>query len=222
MSDEEYNKRLYSDYFGWGKAVYVCTIKIKTLKNHIMKKLKRIVLLMVFTYGALLLISCSNNDIPTPTPEPEPEVTFVLKLKSTDIVDFKKIEGGKTTDIAQGEAETIFGKRIELITPSELQFDGDSLSIVKGNGIVEQYTIKWQDGELFLHSGAEDNWAYCGKRCDDGRFILNTGVFSRTTENEQRKLFITGQDYSLSSYDKVLANADDVVVWLRMEFVFVK
>lgn len=187
-----------------------------------MKKLKRIVSILCFMFGVLILISCSNNDIPTPLPEPEPEVTFVLKLKSTDIVDFKKIEGGKTTDIAQGEAKTIFGKRIELITPSELQFDGDSLFIVKGNGIVEQYAIKWQDGELFLHSDAEDNWTYCGKLSDDGRFILNTGIFSRTTENEQRKLFITGQDYSLTSHDKVLANADDVVVWLRMEFVFVK
>ena len=187
-----------------------------------MKKLKRIVLLLFFTYGALLLIACSNNDIPTPTPEPEPEVTFVLKLKSTDIVDFKKIEGGKTTDIAKGEAETIYGKRIELITPSELQFDGDSLSIVKGNGIVEHYAIKWQDGELFLHSDAENNWEYCGKRSNDGRFILNTGMFSRVAENEQRKLFITGQDYSLTSHVKLLANANDVVVWLRMEFVFVK
>ncbi|NLD24204.1 MAG: hypothetical protein GX670_08250 [Bacteroidales bacterium] len=189
-----------------------------------MKYFVRIIALLFVTYGALLLISCSNNDIPTPTPEPEtePEVTFVLKLKSTDIVDFKKIKGGKTTDIAQGEAKTIFGKRIELITPSELQFDGDSLSIVKGNGIVEHYAIKWQDGELFLHSDVEDNWEYCGKRSDDGRFILNTGMFSRVAENEQRKLFITGQDYSLTSHDKLLANADDVVVWLRMEFVFEK
>lgn len=187
-----------------------------------MKYISRIIALLFVTYGALLLISCSNNDIPSPTPEPEPEVTFVLKLKSTDIVDFEKIEGVKTTDIAQGEEKTIFGKRIELITPSELQFYGDSLSIVKSNGIVEHYSIKWQDGELLLHSDVEENWAYCGKLSNDGGFILNTGMFSRTTENEQRKLFITGQDYSLTSHDKLLANADDVVVWLRMEFVFEK
>ena len=205
------------------KAVYVCTIKIKTLKNHIMKKLKRIIALLFVTHGALLLISCSsNNDIPSPIPEPEPEVTFVLKLKSTDLVDFKKIVGKEITNIAKGEAETIFGKRIELITPSQLQFHGDSLSIVKGNGIVEQYAIKWQDNELFLYSDTEAKWEYCGKRSEKGQFLLNTGLFSRLSESQQRKLYITGQDYSLTSHDKLLANADDVVVWLRMEFVFEK
>ena len=163
---------------------------------------------------------CSSDLVPIP--EPEPEEVFVLKFKSSEIKELKKIEGNKTIDIAKGEAGNIFGKRVEMVTPIELQFNGDLLSIVKPYDVVENYAIKWQDGELFLHSDAEDNWGYCGKRSDDGRFILNTGMFSRTTENEQRKLFITGQDYSLTSPDKVLANADDVVVWLRMELVFEK
>lgn len=187
-----------------------------------MKKLKRIVSLLCFIYGALLLISCHSNDVPVPLPEPEPEKVYVLKFKSSEIKELKKIEGNKTIDIAKGEAGNIFGKRVEMVTPIELQFNGDLLSIVKPYDVVENYAIKWQDGELFLHSDAEDNWGYCGKRSDDGRFVLNTGMFSRTTENEQRKLFITGQDYSLTSHDKVLANTDDVVVWLRMEFVFEK
>lgn len=187
-----------------------------------MKKIKRIVSLLCFMYGVLLLTSCDNNDVPTPEPEPTPEEVYVLKFKSLEIMEFKKIEGVKTTDIAKEEMENIFGKRVEMVAPIELQFNGDSLSIVKPNEVVENYAINWQGGELFLYSDAEDNWAYCGKLSDDGRFILNTGMFSRTTENEQRKLFITGQDYSLTSHDKVLTNADDVVVWLKMELVFEK
>ena len=187
-----------------------------------MKKMKRIVSLLCFMYGALLLTSCENNDVPNPEPEPTPEEVYVLKFKSSEIMEFKKIEGGKTIDIGKDETDNIFGKRVEMVTPIELQFNGDSLSIIKPHEIVENCAIKWQDRELFLYSDAEDNWAYCGKRSDDGRFILNTGLFSRTTENEQRKLFITGQDYSLTLHDKVLANADDVVVWLKMEFVFEK
>lgn len=185
-----------------------------------MKKIKRIISLLCFMYGVLLLTSCDNND--TPTPEPTPEEVYVLKFKSSEIVELKKIEEGITTDIAKEETESIFGKRIEMVAPIELQFNSDSLSIVKPHEVVENYAVKWQDEELFLHNDTEDNWAYCGKRSDDGRFILNTGMFSRTTENEQRKLFITGQDYSLTSDDRVLANADDVVVWLRMEFIFEK
>lgn len=187
-----------------------------------MKKMKRIVSLLCFMYGALLLLSCNNNDVPIPVPEPDPEEVYVLKFKSSEIMELKKKEGVKTTDIAKDETENIFGKRVEMVTPIELQFNGDSLTIIKPHEVVENYAIKWQDRELFLYSDAEDNWAYCGKRSDDGRFILNTGMFSRTTENEQRKLFITGQDYSLTSHEKVLANADDVVIWLRMEFVFEK
>ena len=187
-----------------------------------MKYLTRIIASLFFMCGTLLLISCGNNDIPSPEPKPEPEEVYVLKFKSSEMMEFKKIDGGKTTDIAKKEMENIFGKRVEMVTPIELQFNGDSLFIVKPHKLVENYAIKWQDGELFLHSDAEDNWGYCGKRSDDGRLILNAGVFSLAAESEQRKLYITGQDYYLTSYDKVLVNADDLVVWLRMEFVFEK
>ena len=189
-----------------------------------MKYLRRIIEFLFVTYGALLLISCSNNDIPTPTPEPEPEaeVTFVLKLKSTEIAEFKKIVGKEITDVAQGEAKTIIGKRIELITPRELQFDEDSLSIVKSHGIVEHYAIKWQKDELFLYSDTEAKWEYCGKRSEKDQFLLNTGLFSRLSENQQRKLYITGQDYALNTHDQVLADPEDEVTWLRLEFAFEK
>ncbi len=56
-----------------------------------MKKLKRIVSLLCFMYGALLLISCNNNvPIPVPEPEPEPEEVYVLKFKSSEIMELKK------------------------------------------------------------------------------------------------------------------------------------
>lgn len=69
-----------------------------------MKKMKRIVSLLCFMYGALLLLSCNNNDVPIPVPEPDPEEVYVLKFKSSDIMELKKIEGNKTIDIAKGEA----------------------------------------------------------------------------------------------------------------------
>ena len=193
------------------------------IKNYsIMKYLMKKKSFLAFMAGMLILISCGNNDIPTPVPEPEPEETFDLKLKSSDIVELKKIVNEKITEIVHEEAVNIFGERIDLVTPDELQFNGNSLTIVKPHGMVEEYTIKWEKDELFLYNDMEDSWDYCGKLIENDRFFLNTTLFTRLSKNEQRILYVTGQDYSLTSYDQILADPDDVVIWLRLELVYEK
>ena len=99
-----------------------------------MKK-RRIPLLFVYlsisllhSIGIFMLSSCSDKDDPSPSPTPE-NITYVMKLKATENVEFKEILGEKgIKDIT--EKETVyFGERIQLACPNELQFNNDSLSI---------------------------------------------------------------------------------------------
>lgn len=189
-----------------------------------MKFLIRKSLFLSFIAGVLMLISCGSNDIPTPTPEPKPgsEEALVFKLKSSNIVEFQKIVGETKTSIVQEEAEDFFGNRIEFVIPNEIQINGDSLSIKKSHGIVENYSVKWQKDELFLSRDSNDNWEYCGKLSGNNRFLLNIVIFTLLSKNEQRTLYVSGQDYSLTSTDKIMRDPEDIVVWLKLEVVLEK
>lgn len=189
-----------------------------------MKFLKRKKTFLRCIAGVLIFVSCGKNDIPTPEPKPGPglEQTFDFKLKSSNIVEFKKIVNSKATELEDEDTASIFGGRIDLITPDELQFTENSLIIVKPHGMVEEYTIQWVKDELFLYNDMEDVWDYCGELKGKDCFFLNTALFTRLSKNEQRVLYVTAQDYSLTSFDQILVDPDDEVVWLRLEFVYEK
>lgn len=90
--------------------------------------------------GICMLSSCSDKDDPSPTPNLTPEDNiYVLKLKSSESVEFKEIlDENDVHDIAEKET-AYFGDRIQFVCPNELQFDNDSLSIVKTNNRKQGY-----------------------------------------------------------------------------------
>lgn len=195
---------------------------IKTL--YIMEKLKPLIrkyqmyklALLVAIY---LLAACSDENNPAP-PSPETD-TYTLKLKNSEKLEFKEITGKAQAGIATEKSETAyFGHRIERACPQELQFAGDSLTIVKKEGITEKYEFKWQDNELLLHNNLTDTWEYCGKKEDGNKVLLNIGFYIR--KNENIPSIVVGQAYKQTSPDQLMENAPDgtSLVWLRMQYTF--
>lgn len=195
-----------------------------------MKK-RRIPLLFIYLsisllhlIGIFMLSSCSDKDDPSPSPTPE-NITYVMKLKATENVEFKEILGEKgIKDIT--EKETVyFGERIQLACPNELQFNNDSLSIIKSNNTIEKYKIKWQEKELFIHNTNTDKWEYCGEKDKDGKLLFNTGFYIIKSNNSQRTLTVIGQEYDLVSYTNLIStnsSKDDLaIIWLKIRYIFV-
>lgn len=180
---------------------------------------------LLLPIGTYMLSSCSDKDEPSPTPNPTPEDnTYVLKLKSSESVEFKEIlDENDVHDIAEKET-AYFGDRIQFVCPNELQFDNDSLSIVKANNIVEKYKIKWQEKKLFIHHTQGDIWEYCGEKDRDGKLLLNIGFYLIKSNNSQRTFTAIGQEYSLTSYseliDKNTKDSPFPIIWLRIRYVF--
>ena len=121
--------------------------------------------------------SCADKDDPSPIlPTPE-DTSYILKLKFSEKVEFKEIlNKNDIQDLTETET-AYFGERIQWSCPHELQFDRDSLSIVKTNNIVEKYKLKWQDKKLFIYQKPIDKWEYCGEKDENGRVILNIGFY---------------------------------------------
>ena len=114
-----------------------------------MKKKKSTLLIVSMSFllsiGTLIFSSCADKDDPSPIlPTPE-DTSYILKLKFSEKVEFKEIlNKNDIQDLTETET-AYFGERIQWSCPHELQFDRDSLSIVKTNNIVEKYKLKWQD-----------------------------------------------------------------------------
>ena len=114
-----------------------------------MKKKKSTLLIVGMSFllsiGTLMFSSCADKDDPSPIlPTPE-DTSYILKLKFSEKVEFKEIlNKNDIQDLTETET-AYFGERIQRSCPHELQFDRDSLSIVKTNNIVEKYKLKWQD-----------------------------------------------------------------------------
>lgn len=179
---------------------------------------------IVFLLLISIFISCSDKDDPSSVPDPTPENTvYVLKLKSSNQIEFKEFLGGKEKQDMAKDGSTYFGKRIQLHCPNELQFQNDSLWMVKTNNIVEKYKIKWQDNQLFLYNTNKDSWEFCGKKDQSGNFLLNTGFYIQKSTNNQRMFTIIGQEYNLISYSELMENNENEsssTIWLKMEYVF--
>jgi len=120
-----------------------------------MKKKKSTLLIVSMSFllsiGTLMFSSCADKDDPSPIlPTPE-DTSYILKLKFSEKVEFKEIlNKNDIQDLTETET-AYFGERIQRSCPHELQFDRDSLSIVKTNNIVEKYKLKWQDKKLFIY-----------------------------------------------------------------------
>lgn len=151
---------------------------------------------------------------------PKPEKSYSLKFKSFDIIEFKKITKESTIEIDQENIENYFGTRIKSITPVELHFDDNTLTIIKNNDITEEYVIKWDNKQLFIYEELDDSWKYCGRQDEEDHFILNIGLYSLYSETEQRTLHVIGQDYSFTSYDKVSTDKNQNATWLKLELTF--
>ena len=108
-----------------------------------MKKKKSTLLIVSMSFllsiGTLMFSSCADKDDPSPIlPTPE-DTPYILKLKFSEKVEFKEIlNKNDIQDLTETET-AYFGERIQRSCPHELQFDRDSLSIVKTNNIVEKY-----------------------------------------------------------------------------------
>lgn len=117
-----------------------------------MKKKKSTLLIVSMSFllsiGTLMFSSCADKDDPSPIlPTPE-DTSYILKLKFSEKVEFKEIlNKNDIQDLTETET-AYFGERIQRSCPHELQFDRDSLSIVKTNNIVEKYKLKWQDKKI--------------------------------------------------------------------------
>ena len=129
-----------------------------------MKKKKSTLLIVSMSFllsiGTLMFSSCADKDDPSPIlPTPE-DTPYILKLKFSEKVEFKEIlNKNDIQDLTETET-AYFGERIQWSYPHELQFDRDSLSIVKTNNIVEKYKLKWQDKKLFIYQKPIDKWEY--------------------------------------------------------------
>ena len=137
-----------------------------------MKKKKSTLLIVGMSFllsiGTLMFSSCADKDDPSPIlPTPE-DTSYILKLKFSEKVEFKEIlNKNDIQDLTETET-AYFGERIQWSYPHELQFDRDSLSIVKTNNIVEKYKLKWQDKKLFIYQKPIDKWEYCGEKDENG------------------------------------------------------
>lgn len=178
---------------------------------------------LLLSTGIFMLSSCSDKDDPSPSPTPENNA-YIMKLKTSENVEFKEIFGEKgIKDII--EKETVyFGERIQLACPNELQFNNDSLSIIKANNMIEKYKIKWHDKELFIHHTKTDTWEYCAEKDVDSKLVLNTGFYIIKSNNSQRTFTAIGQEYSLTSYSELInKNSKDSpcsIIWLKIKYVF--
>ena len=179
---------------------------------------KHIRLLLIGGF-ACFLASCSDDD--GATPPPEPDNIYTLKFKSSQQLEFKEVVPEKAvTKAAEGSETRYFGQRIKLACPQELQFNEDSLCIVKANNLTEKYKIKWKDNELLLHNNVTDTWEYCGKKDAEGKFVLNTGFYLKKNNNVL-PYAVLGQEYWLTSYETLRENDKTVsIVWLRMNYIF--
>lgn len=183
-------------------------------------------LLRLFAIGCMAIctftfVSCNKDDNDEPGPDPTPLNEFVFKFKSSEIVEFKQVlPAAEAKTIPDKEVSTYFGKRLQLACPEEIQFTGDSITIVKAQGLTEKYKYKWESNAFFYYKAATEQWEYLGKRDDKGRVLLNLGMYVRKDQSEQRTLSIIEQDYSLTSYSG-LSNGSDVstsLIWLNVLF----
>lgn len=178
---------------------------------------------LLLSTGIFMLSSCSDKDDPSPNPTPENNA-YIMKLKTSENVEFKEIFGEKgIKDIIEKET-AYFGERIQLACPNELQFNNDSLSIIKANNMIEKYKIKWHDKELFIHHTKTDTWEYCAEKDVDSKLVLNTGFYIIKSNNSQRTFMAIGQEYSLTSYSELInKNSKDSpcsIIWLKIKYVF--
>lgn len=180
---------------------------------------KRNIRLLLIGGFACFFTSCSDDNGAT-TPSAQDNI-YTLKLKSSQQLEFKEITPEKKlAEIAEDKETHYFGQRIRQACPQELQFNEDSLCIVKTSSLIEKYKIKWKDNELLLHNNVMDTWEYCGKKDTDGKFVLNTGYYLKKS-NSVLPYTVIGQEYSLTSYESLSENNKSVsIVWLRMNYIF--
>lgn len=144
----------------------------------------------------------------------------LTKLKFSEKVEFKEIlNKNDIQDLTETET-AYFGERIQRSCPHELQFDRDSLSIVKTNNIVEKYKLKWQDKKLFIYQKPIDKWEYCGEKDENGRVILNIGFYIIKNNNDQRTFMAIGQEYNLISYSELMNQDFLSIIWLKRKYTF--
>lgn len=189
-----------------------------------MKKKKSTLLIVSMSFllsiGTLMFSSCADKDDPSPIlPIPE-DTPYILKLKFSEKVEFKEIlNKNDIQDLTETET-AYFGERIQWSCPHELQFDRDSLSIVKTNNIVEKYKLKWQDKKLFIYQKPIDKWEYCGEKDENGRVILNIGFYIIKNNNDQRTFMAIGQEYNLISYSELMNQDFLSIIWLKRKYTF--
>ena len=178
-----------------------------------MKKKKSTLLIVSMSFllsiGTLMFSSCADKDDPSPIlPTPE-DTPYILKLKFSEKVEFKEIlNKNDIQDLTETET-AYFGERIQWSYPHELQFDRDSLSIVKTNNIVEKYKLKWQDKKLFIY-----------QKPINGRVILNIGFYIIKNNNDQRTFMAIGQEYNLISYSELMNQDFLSIIWLKRKYTF--
>lgn len=189
-----------------------------------MKKKKSTLLTLSMSFllliGTLMFSSCADKDDPSPIfPAPE-DTPYILKLKSSEKVEFKEILNKNDIQDLTDTETAYFGERIQLACPHELHFDIDSLSIVKTNNIVEKYKLKWQDKKLFIYQKPIDKWEYCGEKDEDGKVILNIGFYIIKNKNDQRTFVAIGQEYNLTSYSELMNQDPLSIIWLKRRYTF--
>lgn len=174
----------------------------------------------LFLTGTFIISSCADKDEPSPIlPTPE-DTPYILKLKSSEKVEYKEVlNKNDIQDITETET-AYFGERIQWACPHELHFDSDSLSIVKTNNIVEKYKIKWQDKKLYIYQKPIDKWKYCGEKDKDGKVILNIGFYIIKNNNDQRTFIAIGQEYNLTSYSELMNQDPLSIIWLKRRYTF--
>lgn len=169
--------------------------------------------------GICLLAACSNEDNPTPGPN-EPD-TYTLRLKSSQRTAFEEYTAGNPSgkELNADEAD-YFGTRTKRACPQELQFEGDSLRMVKGSGLVERYRFKQEGSRLLLHNPRTDQWEYCGEKEENKSVELNIGFYLR--RDEKAASAVAGQEYRLTDPAALLQDAAEgtTLVWLRTKHTF--
>ena len=121
-----------------------------------MKKKKSTLLIVGMSFllsiGTLMFSSCADKDDPSPIlPTPE-DTSYILKLKFSEKVEFKEIlNKNDIQDLTETET-AYFGERIQRSCPHELQFDRDSLSIVKNNNDQRTFMAIGQEYNLISYS----------------------------------------------------------------------
>ena len=184
-----------------------------------MKLIQKVLLLMTFVVS---YVACGNDDTP---PKPEPNNTeYTLTYISTNIAELKQINNGdEVANINNLEIDTYFGKRMQYVTPKELQFRDNSVTIVLNSDIKRDYEFKWVDEELHIRCESSDDWEYCANKSDDN-LIFNIALFNQSHETKDRTLNIIGQCNFLKSYSELLDSnelmRESSVVWLRADAIF--